>query len=271
MSVAPIDIAQLHDQYTKHGYFVVRGLFDETELAPIRAVVQSFHRLWQLDNVDLYRTRAINSAYLTGTKYLQSMERLQLFNFIGSEKIAKIVSVTIPQQPVFINTQLFFNPANAEQKNYWHRDPQYNQTLEQQQRELETEPNALHFRVPLLKEPGIELIPGTHRRWDSDEELAVRQQLHGRTHSDALASGVEIKLDAGDLLVFSAHMIHRGLYGMDRLALDILFAESRPEIAAFIDGDCLPEPALMRSITHPEALANAVRVTSTSGKQIVRR
>ncbi len=42
-----------------------------------------------------------------------------------------------------------------------------------------------------------------------------------------------------DLLVFSADMIHRGLYGLDRLALDILIFDSAADYVDYVDDDCL--------------------------------
>jgi hypothetical protein len=50
-----------------------------------------------------------------------------------------------------------------------------------------------------------------HKRLDSDVEFNVRQEKKGRVSSDDLSTGKKIKLVAGDLLVFSADMIHRGL------------------------------------------------------------
>ena len=50
-----------------------------------------------------------------------------------------------------------------------------------------------------------------------------------------------MSLKRGDLLVFSGKMIHRGIYGKNRLALDILLFSADPEIARHIDPDCLPD------------------------------
>jgi hypothetical protein len=36
------------------------------------------------------------------------------------------------------------------------------------------------------------------------------------------------------VLLFSANMIHRGLYGNNRLALDILYCERDPQLTEFI-------------------------------------
>jgi len=67
-----------------------------------------------------------------------------------------------------MNTQLFFNPANAAQR----------------------------------PEPGLELVPGTHLRWDTPEEFAVRLALAGRKHCDALADAQQDCLpDAATLLI----------------------------------------------------------------------
>ena len=58
-------------------------------------------------------------------------------------------------------------------------------------------PNVVHFRIALTDEPGIELIPGSHRRWDNDDELDVRPKRNGRKNYENLSAGKAVKLDAG--------------------------------------------------------------------------
>jgi hypothetical protein len=105
----------------------------------------------------------------------------------------------------------------------------------------------------------MELVPGTHKRWDSDEEFNVRQEEKGRVSSENLSTGKKIALAAGDLLLFSADMIHRGLYGMDRLALDILVFDSAGDFIDYIDQDCLPDDAMLKEIDNPTLLLNTFR------------
>lgn len=231
------------EQYAQQGYFLVPHLFNNQELIPVKEVLQHFHQAWLQDNSEFYHQGAVNSAYLTSGKYLEASQRLVLFQFIACDKLAALIESVFDDQVMFVGSQLFFNPANPEQKNYWHRDPQYHLSLDEQKAAL-TAGEALHFRVALEDEPGLELVPGTHRRWDSTEELATRMELEGKTNSDPLESGHVVPIQAGDLLVFSANMIHRGLYGKERLAFDILFGECRPEFAEFIPPDCLPDAAL---------------------------
>jgi hypothetical protein len=120
--------------------------------------------------------------------------------------------------------------------------------------------------VPLFDELGMELVPETHKRWDNEEEYNVRQEEKGRLSSENLSTGKAIKLAAGDLLVFSADMIHRGLYGMDRLALDILVFDSAGDFADYVDDDCLPERSMLDKIDDPRLFVNTLQLKTINLK-----
>jgi len=250
---------KIMSDYAANGYVVVKGQFQERELEKVRAVLQDFHEAWQQKNAAFYAEKAVNSAYLTGTEYLGEAGRNVLFHFIGSSRLMDIAASVIKGRPTFMNTQLFFDPVNKAQKNYWHRDPQYHLSVGEQKEAL-SGPDVVHFRVPLVDEPGIELIPGTHRRWDSDEELAVRLERSGRKNYDNLPGGIKVALAAGDLLVFSANMIHRGLYGTDRLSLDVLLCGPEPGLIKYARDDCLPCREVLSSLENPVAFESTIAI-----------
>lgn len=238
-------------QYEKSGFFLREKYFLQSELLPVIEVTTRFHEAWKKENHSFYSEKAINSAYLTGTKYLSNNDRQVLFKFIASQKIADAL-VAVPFKNIaFMNTQLFFNPVNPGQTNYWHRDPQYHLSLTEQQQAL-AGPEVIHIRVPLSDEPGMELVPGTHRRWDTDEELAVRTEIGGRKNHESLTTGKAIALNAGDVLVFSANMIHRGLYGGERVAFDIMFSEADPDLLLFANPNCLPDDDTLATLEVPK-------------------
>ncbi|WP_024459745.1 phytanoyl-CoA dioxygenase family protein [Marinimicrobium sp. LS-A18] len=247
----------MNKYYNENGYLVLRGIFEDSELQVLRKVIVQFHQSWRQENSKIYAEKAINSAYLTAKKHLKEAERESLFKFIGSAKLMDVVTSIMGSCSTFMNTQLFFDPVNETQRNYWHRDPQYHMSVEEQ-REALLGPNVIHFRVPLFDEPGVELIPGTHRRWDRNEELDVRLEQNGRKNYENLAAGVRVSLDAGDILVFNANMIHRGIYGMDRLSLDILFCDPVPELVKFVDVDCLPDPETLGKLENASAFERAI-------------
>ncbi len=233
-------------EYQQQGFFVSKQFFDQEILQGIRELATDFHHNWIKENYDFYQEKAVNSAYLTSPEYLSESQRIELFQFIASHTLMSLVESLLPSA-MFMNTQLFFDPVNKQQKNYWHRDLQYHLNLEQQKAAL-AGPEVIHVRISLVDEPGIELIPGSHKQWDSAEELQVRLEQNGCKNSNNLTRGKKIELAAGDALVFSANMIHRGLYGKDRLALDILFCAAEPELAEFIREDCLPSIEMMQEL-----------------------
>ncbi len=246
--------------FEKLGFLVIRNLFADSALAKLHEVLQKFHQSWLAENAVFYQERAINSAYITGPKYLLDEERSVLFEFIGSDSIAAVLTQTIADRAAFIGSQLFFDPANSEQRNYWHRDIQYNNWSIAQQKQKLVDVDALHFRVPLKQEHGIELVPGTHRRWDTAEEFDVRTEQNGRIPSDSISGTEKIALNRGDLLVFSGNMIHRGLYGRDRFTFDILFGNATPELARFVENDCLPDKALLANVRRPDCFSCTIEL-----------
>lgn len=257
--------SQLNNAYQEQGYFVIRNYFNAAEIASLREVILKFHDLWKKDNADFYKEVAFNSSLITGSEYLGTDDRVKLFNFISCKKMMAVVDAVIKTKPAFMNTQLFFNPINPDLKDFWHRDCQYDHDVDVQKVVIH-ETQVVHLRVPLFDELGMELVPGTHKRWDSEEEFNVRQEEQGRLSNENLSTGKAIKLAAGDLLVFSADMIHRGLYGMDRLALDILVFDSAGDFVDYVDDDCLPEHSMLDKIDEPRIFKNILELKSKALK-----
>jgi len=255
----------MNQEYLDKGFIVVKDLFDQNELQAMGLVLNKFHESWKATNNSFYMEKAVNSAYITGKEHLDEIQRQVIFRLIGSNKVMTIVNSLFSAKPCFMNTQLFFDPVTIGQKNYWHRDPQYHMTLAEQEDAL-SGPEVVHFRIPMRDERGIELIPGTHRRWDSDEELSVRLETNGKKNYGDLDSGLALELNAGDMLVFSANMIHRGLYGNGRFALDILFCDPDPNIIRFIEDDCLPSNEILSTVSDASAFENAIELKSKCQK-----
>ncbi len=237
----------------QEGYKLIKGFLSETQMCELELYVNRIHESWCERNSEFYNKKAINSAYLTDPKNMSPDERMHIFKLITSPMVNEQLTEIFQQDCArFLNTQLFFNPVRKAQKNYWHRDVQYSQlSLEDQREEVENQANnVVHFRIPLRNEPGIELIPGTHQRWDSQEELEVRTQLNNKESFNDLPGSKIIKLERGDLLIFSANIIHRGIYGNDRLALDILFCKNDPYILKNLKKSCLPTKDELKELKH---------------------
>lgn len=243
----------LNKYYKDNGYCRIPNFLTPCQIGFYESIIQIFHQQWLVDNAENFEQGVLNSAYITTNKPhspLNDSQRQALFQLIASRQLTETIRPLFANEFRFMGSQLFFNPKNIHQKNYWHRDGQYHLSLEEQKKAL-TDSTVLHCRIALRDELGVELVPGSHHQWDSDNELSVRMQTDGRNNYDALETGNAIPLAAGDLLVFSANMIHRGLYGGDRLALDILYCDDNPELLSFRPKDCLPHSEHMKMFEVP--------------------
>jgi len=251
---------QCKQAYEEQGYFVLKNYFTTQQIEDLRSVILTFHTRWKTENKTFYQEEAFNASLITGRQYLSSADRVALFNFIANDRLMQVVNHIIDGVPAFMNTQLFFDPFNPEQTTFWHRDCQYDYDIEDQKKIMQNT-QVIHFRVPLFDEPGMEIIPGSHKRWDTQEELDVRQEQNNRLSSEPLSNGHKVPLNAGDLFVFSADMIHRGLYGSDRLAFDILVFDATGSgtiYADYVDSDCLPNNKEISKIIQPELFLNTL-------------
>lgn len=235
--------------YEEYGFSHRQSFFKESELLRVEPILTKFHNSWLTENSGLYSEGVLNSHSITSSNYLELHEKRILFDFISQNKIVELLTF---EDPKFLNTQLFFDPKNIKQKNYWHRDVQYTGLKVEKQKQAIKTQNVVHIRIPLKNEFGLELIPGTHRKWDSKEEYEVRNALATKKQSDSLKSGKLISLKRTDLLLFSANMIHRGIYGNNRLSFDMIFCDNNPEILNFRDLKNLPNETEMINLANRE-------------------
>lgn len=237
------------ENYNKNGFDLYKQFFKEEELLEIEPILRKFHQFWLKENLTYYRDGLINSHSITGSKHINKQEKDIIFQFISQSKLTDLLAF---KNSKFLNTQLFFDPKNKEQKNYWHRDIQYTGLSDLEQKELIKTQNVVHLRIPFTKEFGIELIPKTHRIWDTKQQYEVRNNLNNRKNSDSLENSKLIPLDRKDLLLFSANMIHRGIYGNNRFSLDIIFCDDNPQVLKFRELKNLPTKHQLLKIDNKE-------------------
>lgn len=220
MRAMPVTDAQLAD-FQRDGFLLLAQYFAHERLSAIAPLFLEAHKNWARRH---YAPAAVNSAYLTAPDCLpDATRRRAAFEFIASADLASIAGQLMGATPRFLNTQLFFNPEDPARKPYWHRDVQYFPISEEEQQQLMQRQSVLHFRIPLAPDPGMEFIPGSHARRDSELERATRLELDGRRNFETLPGAVRIPHAPGDLLIFSAHLIHRGVYDLERQSLDIIY------------------------------------------------
>ncbi|TGL86259.1 deoxygenase [Leptospira congkakensis] len=245
---------KIKSQIETDGYFLFSDYFPLSTIKNLKNILIRSNEEWIKE---LNHPKNVNSAYLTSTKYTKDVQdRKTLFEFIESDDLLKITNLLFTDPTYFLNTQIFFNPEDPNKLPYWHRDIQYMGIPEEKQFERIKKDFVWHFRIPLEKDPGIWIVPGSHKRWDSEEERNVRLELEGKKNHENLTNQILIPHDPGDLLVFSAHLIHKGNYDQNRFSFDILYTNfpEKKETADvwnhFPEKETQPEDSKKQSIFH---------------------
>ena len=234
--------------YQQQGFLHLPGFYRPHELVDLEAVLLKHHNAWLRQHQAAYQHGLINSHSLTADSALTEPDKNVLFQIIAAPALLAQLAPIFPQAPRFLNTQLFFDPHQRNQNNYWHRDVQYTGLNEASQRSVILQQNVVHCRIAMRPERGIELIAGSHQRWDSAEEYAVRMGKPPYRPHDDLPHATQIALHTGDVLLFSANMLHRGLYGQNRLAFDIIYCDDHPDLLAHRSDHTLPNAAQLATL-----------------------
>ena len=243
-------------EYEDQGYFILRNFFNSQEIAHLTALIDPIFLQWRDGKeAHIFEHKLLNMHSLTHAGYFEQSQtrRLALFNAILPTKLTQYLDALFGEGLYFHNTQLFFNPINKARLPYWHRDMQYSPIADELQASELLNMLSLHVRIPLLDETGVELIPGSHKRWDTELERKVRFELDEHENSETLADSKLIELSQGDLLIFNAQMLHRGNYALnhERKALDLCIGKPHPLSIEFLDKSVLPTSQELTQLDNP--------------------
>jgi ectoine hydroxylase-related dioxygenase (phytanoyl-CoA dioxygenase family) len=219
----------LREAYERDGFVVVRQIFDDEKVAGLREVCDEIFEQWVAESDDPEAARNYtNMAFLTEPRFLEgrARRRTTLLSAVADERVLRAVSAISGREPLFFNTQYFFEPADGARRGDWHRDQQFDAPDDETERERMRSTVGLHAHVALAPDDHLEYVPGTHARWDTPAELRIRRGLAGTPkNSDAMPGARRISLARGDAVFFSAWGIHRGRYvaGRVRRTFDIIY------------------------------------------------
>lgn len=263
------DAVRCRLHFQEYGFVAVRQLLDGACVAALETSVDAILRQWLDAHRNDYAERGlVNMHSLTHARYHAGSEaRIRFFELIADARMTALLDAMFGEGLYFHNTQLFFNPGNADQPPYWHRDLQYGPIADAEQAAEQGRILNLHVRMPLVAETGLAIVPGTHRRWDTALEAAVRFEREGHWQSDDLPGMQLISLEPGDVLIFDAQMIHRGHYrpNAQRKAFDICTGRAHRFTLPYLDRAVLPAGAELARIANNAWYRRACELTGASG------
>jgi hypothetical protein len=190
---------ELEGDWRRDGYVVVRGLFDAERVAKLRVIAERClvqHCISNPENGEPRKPEdTINHTcmrHLNHPGYFEpgSAEFVTLMESIADPQVIGLVEELFQGPCLFRSTSLFSNPLGDSQPGAWHRDSQFlipdeadeRQFIEEQVANSLTHSHGVQMQIALVPNDDVELVKGSHLRWDDEAEYAVRC-ADGRAHA----------------------------------------------------------------------------------------
>jgi hypothetical protein len=250
----------LEGDWPADGYVVARGLFSTDRANALRAVCERCREQWMVSNPESPagqpggpRPAGAPSPSAAELQTARSMRHLNhpayfeagaqdpdfklLMEAIADPAVTELATAVLGCAPLFRSTTLFFNPQSGSREGDWHRDSQFTVPVEEQERTFLSELLAggviersagIQMQVALVANDDVELVPGSHRRWDTAEEYRVRMSEEGAHSTESISTALRVALQPGDAVLFNSFGFHRGRYytSIPRRTLMLTFTPS---------------------------------------------
>jgi hypothetical protein len=213
--------------FRERGYFVLRGFLGERQRGELRRACDlALERAREASTA--YGHDTPNIALFSSAEHFASEPALLegLVAFVASARVCALfrgLAAPSTSAPDLKGMHYYHEQSSRDWDGDWHRDSQFGRSDPDVERAVALTTTALHFRVALAPDDRLEIVPGSHARWDTPEELTLRKG--SARSSSSMPNAERVELAAGDACVFHAWSIHRATYRRfpERRTLDCLY------------------------------------------------
>ncbi|MCJ8329092.1 MAG: phytanoyl-CoA dioxygenase family protein [Lentisphaeria bacterium] len=146
--------------------------------------------------------------------------------------LSDIVEEILGKKIILRGTTYWFTPTNMNIAGNWHRDIQFlGKDPEEQKVYVESQEAQSGAQLMLALTPTdcSQYLPGSHLRWDTDEELHMRLGDDCIHATQDLEGAVRVKQEPGDVTILNATGLHRGDYFNDVLRRTVMITYTTEE------------------------------------------
>jgi hypothetical protein len=225
------------------GYVVSCGLVDPSYAARLRFICDGVLDQWRKRDpqtglpggADVTVMRHLNHpAYFAGSA--PGLE--EVLRLAALPKLLDLATTLLGEEPMFRCTSYFMNPLETSLDGDWHRDSQYMTPDENSERAMllagGDSGDGVQLQVALVPSDDVEVVPGSHLRYDTPEELAIRRSDGGRhNRSNQMPGAVRIALGPGDAAAINSLGIHRGRYHVGKLRRTVMLTYTKASMPVF--------------------------------------
>jgi len=254
----------LRDIWQTQGCVIVRHLFDRGRIESLRDLAEGILAHWRYCDAqsgrsahpDTHEMRHLNHpAY-----FAHQRDRLRdILNMAADVNVLRVCSALFNEPPLFRCTSFYFNPLKTSEDGNWHRDSQFMTRTDEDEKAMLSSGGTLglglQLQVALVPSDDVEYVPGSHLRWDTPEEYAIRKADNCRNwRSNNMPGAVKAVLQPGDAVLFNPMGFHRGRYHVDKLRRTLMLTytrRSRPCFDYFPDQPWFDNPGYLDGL-NPE-------------------
>lgn len=214
-------LKEVVEQYRTRGYFVVEDAVAPDMLALLLQAARRVKQKVRSGEVDLFTHRTPEGdAWAVRGLLAPEFGEPVFADYLMSDPVMKYVAPFLGSELRLGGVLLFTTPHTADWSGGWHRDFGKNErdgSYEVEMEILNRPMNRLKWHLALVDDACLQLVPGSHRRYRTDEERAC---LLNTRHADISTQKV-MALKAGQTIFWSGNAIHRGIYKVhpERLTL----------------------------------------------------
>jgi ectoine hydroxylase-related dioxygenase (phytanoyl-CoA dioxygenase family) len=225
-------------RWREHGYVVIPRLFSPERVGRLRPICERILAQWRARDPQSGQAAATHATvmrHLNHPAYFRDhpADFPPLMDAIADPAVLAIARSLFQDEPVFRCTSLWMNPATDGRDGNWHRDSQFTVASEEEERVTLSQQGAraqsAQIQIALAPSDDVEIVPGSHLRWDTDGEYAIRRADNQKnSQSNLMPGAVRMALRPGDGLMFNSYALHRGRYHRDRLRRTFMLTYSSP-------------------------------------------
>ena len=244
-------------QLNEQGYVIIPQLFALKQVSELRFICDRILPQW-FERFPRYKQKPKrkNISQLTDVYYFSDCQSQLYFllNTIANKRILSVLNSICNCKLLFHDLQYFFNPLHTSWRGDWHRDGQAiaPDDATEKCRLFNINDNFIRVNIALIPDDNLEIVPGSHIRWDTKEELEIRKELNGKNNTSEMPSSTKIVLNPGDVVFFDGFTIHRGNYFVDNPRRTVAMLYSSPVDYHTPPQTCFLEPNILVYLS-PEA------------------
>ena len=228
-----MDATALQEQWRRDGFVVIRNLLSAERAQHLASLCDGIAAQWRVCNPETDAPGAKNSADATCMRHLnhpsyflgdETRGRVAMLETVAAPGVLALCETILGDRPSFRSTSLFMNPEETSHDGRWHRDapldsvPRAPTPTAEEEGTIEANVGGggesggcVQLQIALVPSDDVELVRGSHLRWDTAEEWRIRLG-DGRAHasSDHMPGACRIALQPGDGVAFNPFGLHRG-------------------------------------------------------------